>query len=200
MNKKHLHHIWTKFRAVKPWYFLILFVVSSAFCVNALRQNNLTMVRLRSDVYTTDKNNGDVNTALKNLQAFVVSNMNADLSGGPNAAYPPIQLQYTYQRLETAENQQVAATNAQVYTDAQTYCQQQNPVSFSGRTRVPCVEQYVQQHGATATSIPAALYEFDFISPRWSPDLAGWLLILSIVLFVLFAISGIIRRWLKRAV
>ncbi len=114
--------------------------------------------------------------------------MNTNLSSGGNNIKPPIQLKYTYERLQTAEQQQVDAVNAKVYTDAQNYCQAQNSVDFSGRNRVPCVQAYVTSHGIKANPIPATLYEFDFVSPTWSPDLAGWSLLLSGMLFIAFII------------
>ena len=172
MNKKHLHHLWTKFRVIKPWYFLILFVLFASVSVYALRQNNLTMSRLRGDVYTADKNNGDVGTALKNLQAYVTSHMNTNLSGGPSAPYPPIQLQYTYTRLEKASLQKLGYSN--FYTKAQNYCQAKYPVDYF--SYVDCTEQYVASHHLNikvSQYVPSpSLYEFDFLSPSWSPDLA----------------------------
>ena len=186
---------WKIFRAIKPIYILVVFFVCCGLTIYTLRANNLTMVHLRTALYQADKNDTDISQKLDSLQAYVTSHMNTDLSTGPNAVYPPVQLQYTYQRLETAEQQQVAAINSKVYNEAQVYCQQQNPVGFSGRTRVPCVEQYVKQNGATAKPIAAALYEFDFVSPSWSPDLAGWSLLASIVLFIQFVSSWSTRHW-----
>ena len=69
---------------------------------------------------------------------------------------------------------------------------------FSGGPRVPCIEQYVKDHGTTAKSIPDAMYKFDFVSPTWSPDAAGLLLALSAVLFVLAAARILLGTWLKR--
>ncbi len=198
MFKKLGRHAWKVFRGVKPLYFLIVFLAVCGLTIYSLRQNNLTMVSLRTALYQADKNDINVSQKLDVLQAYVTSHMNTDLSTGPNAAYPPIQLQYTYQRLEAAAQQQVATVNSKLYTEAETYCQQQNPVGFSGRTRVPCVEQYIQQNGAKVSPIPSALYEFDFVSPTWSPDLAGWSLIFSIVLFVLFIASWLTKRWSKQ--
>jgi preprotein translocase subunit SecF len=196
MDKKLGSRAWKSFRAIKPIYFLILFLAGCGLTIYALRYNNLTMVNLRTALYQADKNDTNVSQKLDALQSYVTSHMNTDLSTGPNAAYPPIQLQYTYQRLETAEQQRVAAINSKIYTEAQVYCQQQNPVSYYGKARVPCVEQYVeQQHGATAQPIASALYEFDFVSPSWSPDLAGWSLLASILLFILFVTSWVTRRW-----
>jgi hypothetical protein len=156
------------------------------------------MLNLRTALYQADKNNTNISQKLDALQAYVTTHMNTDLSTGPNSVYPPIQLKYTYQSLNNAEQQQVAAINAKLYTAAEAYCQQQNPVSFSGSTRVPCVEQYIQQNGAKAQPIPTALYEFDFVSPTWSPDLAGWSLVASIVLFTLFVTSWITRHWSRK--
>lgn len=206
MSKRHLHHVWTQVRRVKPWYFLIVCVLFASLSVYALRQNNLTMVRLRSAVYTTDKNNGDVNGALKALQAYVTANMNTNLSSGPNGAYPPIQLQYTYERLQEAQAQQQldeSQANTQLYTEAQTYCQQQDPTDFSGHNRVPCIIQYVQSHGVTnftVQTIPASQYEFSFISPSWSPDLAGWSLVATVLAALLFLATWLTDRWFKHQI
>src|SRR5687767_6535414 len=110
MDKKNLHHLWTAIRPIKVWYLLVLLAVSTGIAVVALRNNNLTMVQLRSEVYQADEQNGDVEGALQRLRAYVHSHMNTDLSGGGNAVYPPIQLKYTYQRLKQAERDRVAQT------------------------------------------------------------------------------------------
>ncbi len=152
------------------------------------------MVGLRAAVYTADKDNKDVNTALNNLRKYVYSHMNTNLSGGNNNIKPPIQLKYTYQRLYQDQQGQVEAANQKIYTDAQNYCQSINQAYF-GTTRVPCVQNYVVNHGVKEANIniPAGLYQFDFVSPSWSPDLAGWSLVASLILLAAtclrFAIS-----------
>ena len=203
MDKRHLHHIWTKFRAVKPWYFLVVAVASGIICLFALRANNQHMVQLRDTLYSADKNNGDVQGALANLQAYVTAHMNTDLSTGNTSVYPPIQLAGTYSRLVQAQNQQLKRQSSpQLYTQAQAYCEKLDPVDFSGHNRVPCIEQYVQSHGGNIklASIPDSLYKFAFISPRWSPDLAGWSMLVAAAALVLAILGFIARRWLKTAV
>ena len=202
MNKRRLHHLWTKFRLIKPWYFLVVALVSTMFCVFALRSNNQHMVVLRNAVYAADKDNGDTETALKNLQAYVTTHMNTDLSAGKNSVYPPIQLKYTYDRLVQQQSGQATKSNDEIYTDAQRVCEQQNSTDVSGRNRVPCIQAYVQSHTsvAIASSVPDALYKFSFVSPKWSPDLAGWSMFLAIISWVLFVVSLIIRRWFKHNV
>jgi preprotein translocase subunit SecF len=184
--KKHIQ----KFMLRTPtWVFLALFLISGITTIAALRHNNETMVHLRSAVYEADKSGGDINSALNNLRRFVYGHMNTNLSSGGNAIKPPIQLKYTYERLQAAEQKRADNANSNVYTEAQIYCQQQNSVDFSGRNRVPCVSDYVTTHGTKAGTIPAALYQYDFVSPAWSPDLAGWSMALTAVLLVAFISS-----------
>lgn len=189
MNKRHLHHWSKQLEALKPWYFFVLAIFFGIICIFALRANNQHMVELREAVYKADKENGDVQGALQDLQAYVTRHMNTNLDAGPNAVYPPIQLQYTYQRLVESQGAGRAKANQDLYTEAQKYCESQNSQDFSGRNRVPCIQQYVQARTTPATApIPDALYKFSFATPRWSPDLAGW----SMVLTVLSAVFGVL--------
>lgn len=179
-------------------YLLAITLICGVVCVFALRANYQHMVGLRNAVYSADKNNGDVQGTLKKLQQYVTAHMNTDLSTGNTSVYPPIQLQYTYQRLVEAQGSQLQATNSGLYTAAQAYCQQQDPVDFSGHNRVPCIEQYVTQHGEQPLpAIPDSLYKFAFVSPRWSPDLAGWSLVLTIVFGVITLLLFAAKRILK---
>jgi len=170
----------------KPYFWLaLLFLVSAVICLGALRHNNTTMVSLRSEVYAADKNNGDVEGALDNLRAYVYAHMNTNLSTGTNIR-PPIQLKYTYQRL--VEQAKPLTNNPQLYIDANNYCQGQVPAN--------CVADYIASHGGVqAKTIPVGLYEFDFISPDWSPDLAGWSLIATIVLAMAAAATFLLSRF-----
>ena len=199
MNKRRLHHLWVKLRLIKPWYFLVLALISGVLCVSALRHNNQHMAVLKKAVINADQENGDVQTALRDLQNYVTTHMNTDLTSGPNPVYPPIQLKYTYERLVQAQSDAASAANGHIYTDAQHYCEQQNSTDVSGRNRVPCIEQYVTAHGGQAAKpIPDSLYKFSFVSPRWSPDLAGWSLLATILFALLFVISFITNRWFRK--
>lgn len=196
MYKRALHHLWTSIRPIKVWYLLAACLLCIGIHVAALRHNNNTMAELRNAVYAADKNNGNVEEALQNLRKFVNQHMNTDLDTG-TGVYPPVQLKYTYERLVQAEKDRVNAANTQVYTDAQRNCEKLYPGSFSGGPRVPCIEQYVKSHGTTASSVPDALYKFDFTSPGWSPDLAGWSLALGVVFLVLTVLRlglGLLRK------
>lgn len=200
MNKRHLHHLWRRFRVLKPWYLLVVAVIFAVICVFAMRSNNQRMVELRDAVYAADEKNGDVTTALNNLRNYVYGHMNTDLSAGNTSVYPPIQLKYTYDRLVQAQGAEATAQNSRIYTEAQAYCEQQNSADFSGRNRVPCIEDYVSKHTTAATSIPDGLYKFNFISPKWSPDLAGWSMFISIMSVLAAGFLFVIQRWFKHLV
>jgi len=180
--KDALHHLYSK-----PYFpFLAAFLISGIVCIGALRHNNTTMISLREKVYAADQANGDVNTALNSLREYVYGHMNTNLSSS-NGVKPPIQLKYTYERLE-ADAQQDSG-NSNLYIEAKNYCEQKIPasVSFYGTGRISCVQDYILSHGGKATpTIPAGLYQFDFVSPSWSPDLAGWSLLATIVFLIAF--------------
>lgn len=179
---------------IRPWVFLTVAVVSGIVCVFSLRANNQHMVKLREAVYAADRDNTDVQSALKSLQIYVTSHMNTSLSSG-TTVYPPIQLKNTYDRLVKAQTDEVALNNTQLYSEAQANCELQNSTDFSGRNRVPCIEEYVQAHSVDKTaSIPDSLYKFSFISPTWSPDLAGFSMAIAVFSMLVFGLKLIISK------
>ena len=125
--------------------------------------------------------------------------MNTSLAAGNTSVYPPIQLKYTYQRLQDAAQEKAATSNTTLYSEAQKYCEQQDSTDFSGRNRIPCIEEYVTSHGGVAAQkIPDSMYKFDFASPTWSPDFAGWMLALTILFAFLLVVRIALGLILKR--
>jgi len=184
-----------KLAAVTYKVWLSLFLISAIVSILALRHNNQTMVNLRTQVYAADKAGTGVEPALDKLRAYVYGHMNTNLSSGNNSIKPPIQLKYTYDRLEAQA--EAASNNTKLYSDAEAYCQAQIPTGFSGGVRVPCITSYIFTHGGNApVTIPAALYQFDFVSPTWSPDFAGWSAVLT-VLLGLATLASFGRRLIK---
>lgn len=182
---------------IKPQILLAATLVSVSICAFALRANNQQMLELRQAVYTADERGEGVQEALNELQSYVTAHMNTSLSSGNNNVYPPIQLKASYDRLVVARSEKLAADNSKIYNDAQQECERQNPNDFSGRNRVPCIQEYVKGKGVVLPPISDALYKFSFVSPTWSPDLAGWSLLTSIVLAILTAVA-LARRLLRR--
>lgn len=200
MDKSFFRHLLKRLHAVSPWLFLTVAVVSTIVCVVALRHNNVTALTLRDKVLQADKDDKDVEAPLRELREYIYGHMNTDLASGPNAIKPPIQLKYRYDRLVAAAQQQAGAkTSDQLYTEAQAYCERAVPTGLSGRGRVTCISDYVTAHASQqqAVTIPDSLYKFDFVSPRWSPDLAGWSLVIAAVCYALFVIRFGLEYWTK---
>jgi hypothetical protein len=199
MDKRYLHHLFVRLRPINYWYFAALFLVSGSVAVYTLRQNNLTALRLRDKVLQADQENANVEGALQELREFTYSHMNSNLASD-TGIYPPIQLKYTYDRLVAAEQAKVESENKDVYSEAQAYCEASSPQGFSGSNRIACIQQYVDQHGGAAAEprpIPDALYKFDFVAPTWSPDVAGWSVLVALAALLLLITRLVAQWWLK---
>ncbi len=155
-------------------------VMFGTLSVVGLVQNGRGAVERYDRLISTDKAGGDVSTALNELRTYIYSHMNAEI-GNPNGIYPPIQLSGTYERLVEAEEQRVKTSNDELYSEAQGHCEENGPQGFSGGNRLSCINAYVDENGAKVQQIDDSLYKFDFVAPRWSPDLSG----ISIVLAML---------------
>lgn len=199
MNKRHLHHTWKLLKKISYWYLLLLFIIFSTLSVIGLRNNNLTAISLRDKVLEVDKQNGDIETALRELRSFVYNHMNTSLSV-ENGVYPPIQLKYSYDRLVAQEQERVKQlNNRDINAEAQEYCEKTQPDSFYGAGRLDCIRSYIDSHPKVDTkpnTIPDSLYKFDFSAPFWSPDMAGISLLLSGLFGFLFVLRFGLERWI----
>lgn len=192
MNKRRLHHFWTLLRKVHLVFLFALMISFGVTAVFALRANNQRMIELRAAVFEADKNDGDIEGALHALREHVYAHMNTDLTAGDNPVKPPIQLKFEYERLVAAEKARFEAETARVGAEAQNAC----PGSVQAIV-FPCRQNYVNTHSTTVRVIPEDLYKFDFASPGWSPDLAGWSLVgagVAGLLFILRLLSGLLIR------
>lgn len=197
MDKRRLHHYWRYLREIKPWYFLVFVIVFGAIALVSLRHNNERMVELRDAVYAADKNSGDVEGALRELREYVYGHMNTSLATGPNAVHPPIQLKYTYERLQATRQQALGQNNGSLYGQAQQTCNEQGQTATAQET-INCIDNFMATRGVQLEEVPDALYKFDFISARWSPDLAGWSLLLACISAIGFIMSGMYHWLMKR--
>lgn len=195
MNKRHLHHVWRTFRQLKPWYFIVATIIFGTISLLALRSNNDRMIYLREQVYTADKASGDVEGSLRRLRQYVYSHMNTSLATGPNAVHPPIQLKYTYERLQQQSQGTLGQGNSALYDAARKECEAKTSI---GSEVITCIQDYAKAHGAQLTPVPDDLYKFDFTSAKWSFDLAGWAIILTCISFLGFLISAPYHWWAKR--
>ena len=196
MNKRRLHHTMVQMRKLRVWYLVVVVAVCGLITIIALRQNSSRALQLLETVHKVDQQNGDVEAALRDLRTHVYNHMNSSLvvSGG---AYPPIQLKYRYERLVAAEKSRVEAANGSLYTTAQRQCEAQIP---AGRSlgRIQCIQDYIVSNGGVAErAVPDSLYKFDFVPPRWSPDLAGFMVVITAFLGFALVVRTALGAWFK---
>lgn len=184
-------------RKVKPWQIATGFAASGLVSVFLLRNNNLEMANLREQLRSADKSGDNVQGALVDLQQYVLHHMNTSLA--TESVYPPIQLQHTYERLLQAKKSNADKSNTQLYINAKNHCEALNSTDVYGYYRVPCIEQYLQNHSTVKTKpIPTSLYKFDFVAPQWSPDLAGWSLVVTALIGIFLLVRLVAGWWQKK--
>lgn len=196
-NKRRLNYDYKRLKKIKSKYLLFLALFFLVLGIYGIRQNYSNMVKLRTALEVADEQNGDVETALRNLRGYVYSHMNTDLSSGNVAIKPPIQLKYRYERLTKLEEKKVKQSNEAVKQKAEQICGAKYPAGGYNSPRVACVAEYVRVNSVDAKPIPSDLYKFDFVSPTWSPDMAGISLLLSLVFFSALVVRLITGAWYR---
>lgn len=174
---------------------MILFAVSVVGTIVALNANSRGSKERYDQLIAVDASGGDVETALAELREFIYGHMNTTL-GSPTGVYPPIQLKGTYDRLVAVEESRIKAANSQLYDEATKHCEALFPAgNLPGRAE--CVSNYVGERGVIANPIPDGLYKFNFASPSWSPDLAGWLIVATCALGINFLLQILLEFRLR---
>ncbi len=188
----------TKDKNLAPVIVLVIFWLLSGIVAGyTLRQNNLTMLRLREEVFTADETGVEVNERLIALQQYVTTHMNTELPKlGEEKA---IQLKKTYETLVSAETARVSAERQRIATEATTYCEATLP-SVRLTERVGCVASYTAARPVSEKPIPKELYTFDFVSPAWSPDIAGFSLALFLALSASIGIAIIVKILVRNSI
>jgi hypothetical protein len=174
---------WTRSkRKVKTWQLGIAFVFLVLLSVYLLRQNNLKMVELRSAVVAADEKGVGVKESIESLNTHVFKHMNTKI-------VRPIELVHTYNRQVKAAvegSRQIGTPEA--YNQAVQLCQSRGiPASSLAQCAVDYLVGTGQATGQNAPALPDKnLFIYSFASPRWTPDLAGWTVL----------ITGVIGGWL----
>jgi hypothetical protein len=197
MNKRRLHHYWAKIGEVKTWQLLVLAVLFAALTVFALRQNSLNLEPKINAVLLADETGEGIEQSINELGDYVTHHMNADLPR-------PIQLQYSYERA-VEQAYQIELDNLRsgsLLEEAKAVCAQLGVVVSAGPQ---CIQDYLDENwtpdkGALSPELPdPALFTYNFASPSWSPDLAGFSMAITILLLVA-AVSRLIAGQIVKAV
>lgn len=189
---------------VKTWQLVVLLVIFGFVAATFLRLNNIGMVQRREGVINADKT-GDEQTIIQrlyDLQQYVSSHMNTDLGRG-------VYLESSYNRdLQNWQTNSYGDSNpnGNIYKKAQEVCAPQ--FKYYSYAYLQCTTNELSKYPAakdpaTDTSKPRQeAYIHDYSTPIWSPDFAGWSVLVCIVIFLLIAIRlislGVLQIMLKR--
>lgn len=174
---------------LKTWQLVIVLILVGFIAATFLRLNNIGMVQRREAVAQADKA-GDrtaIQARLYDLQRYVSSHMNTQMGD--------IYLEHQYKR-DTESAISIAsgasASSGNIYKQAQDVC----APKFSGYSQayLQCTLDYLSQFTqdkdpVTNANLPKAdVYRYNFVSPLWSPDFAGFS-VLACVLILLLIIA-----------
>lgn len=189
---------------VKTWQLIILLIIVGFVAATFLRLNNIGMIQRREAVIHADSQ-GDqekIVTKLYDLQRYVAAHMNTDLGKG-------VYLEQSYSRdVQAWQQTQYGDTNpnGNIYKKAQEVCAPR--FSHYSNAYLQCTTNELAKYPsaldpASDTSKPRQeAYIHAFSSPLWSPDFAGWSVLVCGVILLLIIIRlvslGILQLLLRR--
>ncbi|MBQ6394212.1 hypothetical protein IJH97_00430 [Candidatus Saccharibacteria bacterium] len=202
----------TKFlKSIKAWQLILVLIPMLFIAATLLRFDDLKMIELRDAVYAADESGTDeeIAQALKNLKDFASTHIivNFEEKNGQynlNFGTGPIWLENQYNRKATAAieeaekelaKQSHSNPNGNVFAAAMAVCKPQAIKygwAWNSSNYLDCMTGEINKYPTTdylvnsyTASIPStALFRYDFASPAWAPTLAGWVILLCLVLII----------------
>lgn len=189
---------------VKTWQLIVMLIIVGFVAATFLRLNSIGMVQRREAVINADKLGDETATIdrLYDLQRYVAAHMNTDLGRG-------VYLEHSYSRDTQSwqENQYGDANpNGNIYKKAQEVCAPQ--FSRYSYAYLQCTTNELAKYPAAAnpatdTSRPRQeAYIHSFSAPVWSPDFAGWSVLVFVVILLLIVIRlvslGVLQLMLRK--
>ena len=202
-DKRQIKKSIRQLQRVKTWQLLILLLLAVFVAATFLRLNNIGMVERRNAVVAADKvgDQSVIQSRLYDLQRYVAAHM--------NTATGPIYLDGQYKRDAQALVDAAASysnPNGNINVKAEGVCKPQYTVW--SEAYVQCFADQLAKYPpspnpAENVTLPStALYRHSYSDPLWSPDAAGWsvLVCLIITLMILGRLMslGVLHLLLKR--
>ncbi len=175
---------------VKTWQLVILLILASFLAATFLRLNNIGMIERRNAVLSAD-DAGDSEVTINrlyDLQRYVSAHMNTDMGKG-------VYLEASYKRDVQAAYDKASVDsnpNGNIYKKAQEVCAPK--FSRWSTAYVQCTTSELAKYPAandlvSAVSLPRAdNYLHVFASPLWSPDFAGWSLLVCFAILLMIIV------------
>lgn len=178
INSKFIHSL--KKRRVSLWQLVVLFIVLLFLSIVALRHNNLQMVARRAAVVEADRAGEGLPEAIEALNGYIFRHMNTQV-------VRPIELVSTYNRraqvvIEAAQK----GSGRDIYAEGTNACERRGiPLSSIAR----CIADYANSNTDSVSQqkivLPEkSLFTYTYAAPLWTPDMAGFLLLLTVVVLL----------------
>ena len=196
IDKRKVKSKLNSLQRLKTWQLLILLILASFIAATFLRLNNVGMIERREAVISADQKGDEeiIINRLYDLQRYVSSHMNTDLGKG-------VYLEYSYKR-DVQEAYDRAAVQGNIYKKAQEACVPRY-TSWS-YAYIQCTVDELQKYpSADELKLPTPdSYLHSFASPVWSPDFAGFSVLICVVILIIILLRTtsviILRALLKR--
>jgi hypothetical protein len=203
-DKRRIERNIKQLQRIKTWQLVILFILSCFVSATFLRLNNIGMVERRAAVVSADEVGDKTATVdrLYDLQRYVSAHMNTDLGKG-------IYLESSYKRDYQAAIDAAASDsnpNGNIYKKAQEVCAPQftrYSYAYLQCTTGELAKYPAASDPASSVKEPSLdTYLHTYVSPLWSPDFAGWSVLINLVLAVMIVVRlvaiGVLRAVLHR--
>lgn len=184
IDKRKVKNQLNGLRRLKTWQLLILLILMSFLAATFLRLNNVGMIERREAVISADQK-GDqevIINRLYDLQSYVSSHMNTDLGRG-------VYLEYSYKR-DVQKAYDEASVQGNIYKKAQEVCMPRY-TSWS-YAYIQCTLNELQKYpSANELKLPVSdSYLHSFTSPIWSPDFAGFSVLICVVILMIILLRA----------
>ena len=211
-----------RFHRLKTWQLLVILVPLLFVDATLLRLDHIKMTELRDAVLQADadENDEEIMNTLEELKSFVFSNMVINIvddNGEKRVTFGtgPFYLEHQYIRaanraLQEAEKNIASDSNpnGNIYALASETCRSlaiANGWTWDNPNYINCMVNEIQKYPAAdeiqdkiIASLPSTeLYRKNYASPIWAPTLTGFMVLITLIIFVVIFIRMIVWIFLR---
>lgn len=199
-DKRNIRKNLKRIETIKTWQLIILLVLSLFISATFLRLNNTGMISRRNAIEGADKSGDtqDTSSRIYDIQRYAAAHMNADTG----VFYLQSQYDRDVKKAVTAASGDSSTGDNSPQAKADAICNPNLQIHGYSLAYQNCMLEQLSKAGqvvdpASITLPNPALYRYSFTSPLWSPDFAGWAVLVSLLLTIMIVVRFIIWAVLK---
>lgn len=185
-DRRELKYGVRQLQYIKTWQLVVLLVLFGFIAATFLRLNNIGMTQRRDAVMKADEAGDSVaiQARLYDLQRYVTSHMNADMG----AIYLEHQYARDFEKSQTSSGG-MTNPNGNIYRKAQDVCAPK--FTHYSQAYLQCTVDYLSQYAPASdqesnTKGPSTdAYRYSYVSPIWTPDFAGFSVLICLLILVM---------------